>query len=239
MNNDEKEILYTLRWYINNHPDQKKEMLTLISRALGEAQTQPTPLPERETPPPDAKSEIHLAIVVGHEKNKPGAEFNGDFYESEYEFNSAIAELVKTLAGDVKVSIVYRDGIGISGAYKKVTELNPDLCVELHFNAYNEKAFGSETLHSPDPMDKTWADIIHKKICVAFERGGNSRGLKALSKSDRGAQSCYALTRIPNCLVEPFFGDNPSEASYASTHMKEYALSILDAVRDWKQKFLS
>jgi N-acetylmuramoyl-L-alanine amidase len=43
----------------------------------------------------------------------------------------------------------------------------------------------------------------------------------------------YSAGKVPNCLVEPFFGDNAKEASLAVEQMDDYAKAILRATREW------
>lgn len=187
----------------------------------------------RETPTPMDILTPRLVIIVGHEKKKPGATFA--LGGSEYQYNSEIANIIeersKTQKIDVKV--VFRDGIGISGAYKKAASLKPDACIELHFNAFNKKAIGTATLCSVESMDQTFAKLVHTKICSVFERVGLSRGVQVLPRSARGGANIYGLPGSANCLVEPFFGDVLSEAQLASSKKQQYAQCLIDAFVQW------
>lgn len=234
-----KDDLYTLRWYINNgfvDNAAKVQMLKLIQRLLGEEQAKSVEKDERETPEPGEATMLKLAIVVGHEKKRPGATLYGG--GSEYDYNSQLAELIKEFSPElgIETSIIYRDGIGIGGAYRKVAELNPDCAVELHFNAFNGIAHGTETLCSPAQHDKDLAFEVQSAMCLVFNRPGLSRGVKVLAKGDRGSQSVYALGATANCLVEPFFGDNPQEAEMARQRQGELAKSIVKGAREWAAK---
>lgn len=179
-----------------------------------------------------------LVVVVGHEKAAAGAGLHGG--GSEYSYNSKVAEIMKGYAANrypnVLVDIVLRDGIGIGGAYVKAKRLNPDACIELHFNAFNGQAQGSETLCSLEEKDKFFANIIQSAQCKVFERLGLSRGVKVISRAARGGQSVYALPGFANCLVEPFFGDNPTEAAMAKAKQSQYAQALVDAFVLWSQK---
>lgn len=243
----DKEKLYTLRWNINkamNEGDEKNEALKIISELLGESI--PKPLPGRETPDLDHKGSMKVAIIVGHEKSAPGADFAlQKKYPHEYAYNTAIAHSCESFVDSgaysaIQLKVIFRDGIGIGGAYEVVKRLGVDVAIELHFNAYNGVAKGSETLCSVDQKDKDLAAIIHEGICSVFERGGPSRGVKVLSRSDRGGQSVYSA-QCANCLVEPFFGDNPDEAKLAVEKFDAYAKSLLDSCVKWgiKQGLLS
>lgn len=240
MANIDKEKLYTIRWHVNKLiPDgeDKSEILRLLSDLLGEKEKAPTN--ERETLDPDDKKKIKLAIIVGHEKRAGGADFAiSSAYKDEYSYNTAIANLCNTFISsgaysNIQLKIIFRDGIGISGAYNVAKEWGCDCCIELHYNAYNTKASGSETLTTVDAQDKLFAQIIHNEICLALSRGGQSRVLKILSRGDRGGGNIYAMPGSANCLVEPFFGDNPTEAKLALDRMDQYAKCLLDGCVKW------
>jgi N-acetylmuramoyl-L-alanine amidase len=191
----------------------------------------------RETPAPDAKLKPVLVLIVGHERKAPGAAFALGGYE--YHYNSKVAELAKGFAGvaypGIRVEVVFRDGVGIAGAYKKANALKPDACIELHYNAFNKVALGTETLCTVDSKDQGFAKIVHKNICVVFERGGMSRGVKVLPRSARGGGNIYAMPAYSNCLVEPFFGDNPSEAKLAQDKQSAYAKCLIYSFVEWSR----
>lgn len=189
----------------------------------------------RETPDIHDINSPLLVLIVGHEKKAQGATLATG--GSEYEYNSKAADLSKKYAVSrgVRLEVIYRDGIGISGAYKKAMELKPDSCIELHFNAFNKKASGTETLCTPDKEDLAFSKLVHKEICEVFERGGLSRGIKVLARGSRGSSNIYSLPGFSNCLVEPFFGDNEKEAIMALEKQELYAIGLVDAtIKYWQ-----
>ncbi len=232
--------LYTARWCLNQTPPKIKGAVQSISDAINGVSGADVPdtvgdPKDSGTPNENDPLSAVLVVVVGHEKKAPGADFA--LGASEYQFNSDIAARMKIYAAakfpNLRVEIIFRDGIGIGGAYRKASALTPDACIELHFNAYNNQASGSETLSSVDAEDQRFAGIIHNHVCKVFERPGKSRGVKVLSRSGRGGQSLYSLPGSANCLVEPFFGDNMSEAKFADAHRGEYAAGLIDGVIEW------
>ena len=228
-----REYLYTLRWYVNNkaswEADSKKKVLDLLSKLLEEK------LDEPELPGIDDPNALHIGLIVGHEKRAPGASFNNEAFKHEYDYNTAVAAAVATIAEQmgVKTSVVFRDGIGISGAYREMRKIAPDCCIELHFNAYNGKVTGTETLCTTDANDKELANMVQSFVCAAFGREGFSRGVKVLSRSSRGGGNVYSGYGFANCLVEPFFGDNAGEAKMAAGNIDKYAKSLVEACLNW------
>lgn len=234
--------LYSIRWCLNETPakvDGAKILVTeLIDELTGKKPDEPAVIldpKDPETPSIEDHTKATLVVVVGHEKKAPGADFV--LGGSEYQYNSDIAQRMIDFAArkypNLKVVKIFRDGIGISGAYRKAAGYNPDCCLELHFNAFNGVASGSETLCSMNSEDKKFAAIVHGKICEVFERLGRSRGVRVLARGDRGGQTCYSLPGTANCLPEPFFGDNAKEAKLADEKRGEYAIALVEAAVEW------
>lgn len=236
--------LYTARWCVSQDPPKiegaRLEINSLINQLTGEETpelpiTEPTDPKDPETPNDADPLKACLVVVVGHEKKAPGADFA--LGGSEYQYNSDIAARMKQYAElkypNLRVEIIFRDGVGIAGAYRKALTFKPDACIELHFNAFNGSAHGSETLCSVDAVDRQFAAIIQDKICGVFSRTGQSRGVKVLSRSGRGGQSVYSLPGSANALVEPFFGDNKDEAKMADQRRVEYSTALVDGVILW------
>lgn len=192
---------------------------------------------KRETPAVNSQRVVHLGIIVGHEKKAPGAALAKPYNLSEYNYNSEVARQVEYFANTnplgVHVTTIFRDGVGISGAYDKAIKLKCDAIIELHFNAFDTKVGGSETLCSTNADDRAFAALVHSEVCAVFRGGNLSRGVKALGRGDRGGQSIYSFPKGANCLVEPFFGDNPGEAKLAMESTPKYAQAIVIAVNKW------
>lgn len=185
---------------------------------------------KRETPHPLAANPITLGLIVGHTKRAPGATLHNG--PSEYVYNTEVANIAKKYAERYKfltVHIIFRDVVGISGAYKKANTLKCDAVIELHFNAFNKKVVGTETLIAPGTANRAFAQFIHDMQCQVFERGGPSRGIKVLSRGQNGFGNVSSFPQGPNCLPEPFFGDTPSEALMAVRKKEAYAQGLIEA----------
>lgn len=177
---------------------------------------------------------VKLAIIVGHEKSAQGAKMAPPYGLTEYAYNTTIANKMKDLApAHIKPVIIFRDNIGISGTYRKAAELGCDCAIELHFNAFNKKASGSETLCTQNINDSDFAHIVHKKMCEAFGRAGSSRGVKTIARSARAGGNVHGFPEGANCLVEPAFGDNPEEAKLLIEKQDAYAAALIQAVDIW------
>lgn len=202
----------------------------------------PTPEIKSITPEPLPQPHervVHVGFIVGHDKRDGGAVMGGSSKLSEYDYNKALSNKILSLASErfpkLKVSIIFRDGVGIAGAYQKAKEIMCDCVIELHFNASEgKKATGTVTLCTPDHNDMEFAHIIHRHICQAFARTGDSMGVVVVGRAVRGAANVYAFKDGVNCLVEPFFGD--SEADLGQAKEGEYANALLQGVMSWAHK---
>lgn len=185
---------------------------------------------------------MKLAIVIGHEKKSPGSYAAAPLRLSEYDYNTEVAQLMYRFAMErgIQTKIFTRDNVGIKGVYKLVNDwaaatiYSKTVCIELHFNAANEKAKGTETLFDMDPTECIeFAREVHESVCLVFNRKGKeNRGLKKLGSGDRGYMN-VGECKIVSCLVEPAFGDNKDDAKLLMDLQNDYAKALVDAVTDY------
>lgn len=226
-----------------------KRFITAVLKALGilksvpgEPPTVELPEPGHTHPGPEAARQIRLGIIVGHEAKAGGAACAVPVggCSNEYQLNSVIANEIKEYSNRVNgidVQIIKRDGIGIAGAYKKAYDLNCDCVIELHFNAFNKKAVGTLTYTSPSAEDVEYSHYIQKAMVGVFGTNGRpDRGVVALARGDRGSRNVFSFNGMPNCLVEPVFGDVKSEINMLWDKRKEYAAALVNATLLWAKK---
>lgn len=178
---------------------------------------------------PAAGSARKLAIVVGHTERSTGASSVPPMSASEYPWNKDLAAKIVTecSALGATASVFFRDNVGISGAYAAVAASGAKAVVELHFNNNGGAARGTETLYGTAcAASKDWAKRVQDAMVELYGRGAGlplNRGLKKAPPHPRGGESVNALSNLPSCLIEPFFGDNPSDAALG--HNKKDALA--------------
>lgn len=161
---------------------------------------------------------VKVAIVVGHNPVGKGAYAPAPIAESEFEFNSDVAELMEELGFEygIKFEIFYREsGLSysreIDRVYAAVDAWRAAASVELHFNAASGAAVGTETLSSGSSGSLSLAGAIQDELVDLFDRSGSAdRGVVIRSASQRGGRSLHA-GRAPAILTEPFFGSTASE----------------------------
>lgn len=225
-----------------------KRFLIKLLTALGIIQKLPGIPPQIEVPE-DGKSHpaqgelrtVKLGIIVGHTKNESGADFyNGT---NEYAYNTETARLMELHAPrTVKHVTIFRDGIGIAGAYQKAFTENCDCVIELHCNAFNGKARGTLVYTSAATEDIEFSREMQKAMVAVFGTQGRrvdedyGRGVQVISRQDRGGGNVYSFNGMANCLVEPAFCDNKEDCQLLLDLQAEYAKALVNAVELWAKK---
>jgi len=154
-------------------------------------------------------SRYTFGIIIPHTDKHPGAT---SFGESISEYDYAF-EMIQTLGNEYDT----RDKDGVSGAARSLIKRDCNASIETHFNAYNQKAYGAEMLVLKNDSESIEvARLIMEDFKEYFpgRKLRGDRGLKLLSKGDRGS---YNLIAAKNqgmkvaLLSELFFGDNESD----------------------------
>lgn len=177
------------------------------------APTTPVVTPAPAAVPTTKGAYNKIAIIVGHGSGDSGA-VSWDGKRNEFEYNSNVAEKIKTLCSSKTIKTFYRDGRGISGVNKDARKWGGDLTLELHLNSFNGVAKGCEILAlSGDKASIKFGQDLATAFCNKFGRiKRDGDGVKELTSKDRGH---YSLALVddppPSVLIEPFFIDNKSE----------------------------
>lgn len=142
-----------------------------------------------------------VALLIGHNATDKGAvAFNN---ESEYDFNLKIALEVSKEFSLSQLQIFTKKDDYIS----RLNLFNPDLVIELHFNAFRTKANGCEALAlktSPDSIIQ--ADKFINDFSQYFLI--KSRGVKQLDNmDDRGFFNLNELRQFNSFIFEPCFAN--------------------------------
>lgn len=166
---------------------------------------------------------MRVGVVVGHSVKDPGAvNANG---RTEFGFNSELATMVSVelLKRDMDPVIIWRDRT-YSSMPEKVNSFNVDFSIELHCNAFNTKASGSETLFfSGSDNGCRLATFIQEEITGVL--GLSDRGAKGVDKSARGGLM-LVKTAKPHVILEPFFIDNAGDLTVGERRKPQLAEAI-------------
>ena len=129
---------------------------------------------------------MDVALVIGHKDHHPGA-CNKDDDLCEFCFNEELAYDISTELWYFDSEIVYRED---GGSYSKLPfyineDIDPELVVSLHCNAFNTKASGTEVLYYHRSIKgKAIAQVFQANLLYALELP--DRGIKGKGTEDRG-----------------------------------------------------
>lgn len=171
------------------------------------------------------------AVVVGHSRTSGGA-VNVASGTSEYEFNSQLAaricERVFVSTRGVETVRVERGTYALLP--RKVNALNPDFAIELHANAFNGIATGTEVLYwHSSVLGLEIANIFQKYITECLKL--RDRGAKPCKITDRGGYFLWGV-KAPALIIEPFFIDNDADLLAATQRFDALAVAYYNAVNE-------
>lgn len=174
-----------------------------------------------------------VCICIGHSTKDEGA-WSSDGKLGEYTFNKELADFIKAelVSASISAVIVNRltdgGGTGMSADIKAVNSIKSDCIIELHANAYNSKATGTETLYwHSSTKGKYLAQCIQDEMVKTL--GLADRGIKPINGSDRGG-SVLKGSYYPMVITEPFFIDNPTDLEKATDKRKDLAIAIAKGI---------
>lgn len=184
-------------------------------------------------PPLHKKHLGKVALVVGHTSRAGGAH-SSHFKMNEYKFyRNFMGPKIMNALLDLRIEskMFFRDNGGYRQAYKDVIDWDADIVIELHFNAFNGKASGTEILlannhDDPGLFEKEFAQDMVDKISGVL--GISNRGLKfrPKEKGERGWHLVNQTRSIPSILIEPFFGDNENDCREVSNNLTSFTAAI-------------
>ena len=123
---------------------------------------------------------------------------------------------------------------------KKIDAINPLFAVEYHFNAYTGDAEGFENLYWHLSSAGKKLASIHQKTHAEHFPASKNRGIEPLGDQahERGTLFCK-LPKCPSIITEPFFADNPADASalieYRDKLIESNVSSLLLSVSQFSQ----
>lgn len=189
---------------------------------------------QAELPHMEEARVLMLGVIVGHTQEAPGAK-SKTLGMYEYQYNKFVAEAMVAYGHhQVHVVVIYRDRIGVNGAYTEARKCGCDCVIELHFNAFNGNVRGTTTLCTADDSDVAFAKVVQDELCLLFNRSAHeNQGVVTIPRAGRGGANVHSFPEGVNCLVEPFYGDNEADSKLAMDLGVKYAWCLVDAVVRW------
>lgn len=172
-----------------------------------------------------------VALLAGHSIKDPGA-VNPNSGHTEYDYNRTLGNLIAielAKVGVVRPLIVNRDTY--KGLPSKVNATGADVAIELHCNAFNGEASGTEMLcWVNSKIGHLLADRLqnaaYKVLALPY------RGVKRIGADDRGG---YLLkrTEMPCVIVESFFIDNDNDLAVGLKYQHQLAKAYAQVIEDY------
>lgn len=172
---------------------------------------------------------MKIFLSAGHSQLKNGTYTSAMGLINEHEENvimvNKIANELRKDGHEVDTCIIPKKTLSLAkeeANYKLTREKSKsyDLCIEIHFNAFNKTAKGTEVLYYSE-NGKKYATIVQDKLSTLF----TNRGIK---KRD----NLYILTKTksPAILIEVCFCDNKEDVSIYNTNKDKIARLIADGI---------
>jgi len=206
-----------------NTESKLKEARCLIDQVLDELYGEDEPVtPDK----PELSEDIEVFLVVGHAGD-------GATGEQAYCKRLAIAVSMSLSAMGVR-SFTHHHTIVSYGARQDAMadacrRIAPKakVCVELHCNAYDGTASGSECLYNASPK---LAEDIQANMTHSFPQFAD-RGVK--QRSSGNGSGFLIKAPCASVITESFFIDNREQREYFDTHIKELGQAIAQGIVDY------
>jgi len=192
---------------------------------------------ELEHPPKEPEPTMGIAFIIGHTANAKGA-YSDYFKQSEYDFWGHRVRHFTFECIDLGVNSQFftRDGVGVAGAYREadiwLTQFDKKCVVELHFNAFNKRATGTEVLYVHDNAKE---GILANEVSFAMANilGLRDRGAKDLKPGQDGYTNVTQIASYPSILLEPFFGDNIDDCKAFERNEELFYRNVVLAIKNY------
>ncbi len=166
-----------------------------------------------------------IAIVVGHGPNIDRGATNGSV--TELDWNRDLAKQIISAIGNRAKAVLVNRVIERAQPVKQTNDTKADAAVELHLNAFNKKATGTEMIHSGSEKGIALAKALQTAAVKVL--GLTDRGIKLPQGGGRGA-GWLNRTNMPAVIVESFFIDNDSDLAKGNSVKPALAKAYADAL---------
>lgn len=169
------------------------------------------------------------ALVVGHSSTSKGA-INFKYKINEFDVNKSLANKIQKnikLNKNEILKLVFRKNY--STLPVELNLMYPSFIVEMHMNAFNGIAGGTEVLYYyTSKRGKQIAQVFQDSFVKNLRL--NNRGIKPKNLSDRGGYLLHH-TWEPCIITEPLFIDNNKEADIIINNEDLLVNSYIEAIQ--------
>lgn len=169
-----------------------------------------------------------IAIAIGHGPKIDLGATSADGKVTERDWNADLASRIAAhLSGRADARIIHRVTERVQPV-AQVNATNAVCAIELHCNAYNGVASGTEMIHHPGSKEGIRLARLLQSAAVGV-LALPDRGVKGPQAGGRGS-AFLANTRMPAVIVETGFIDNPRDLSVMTTRKNALALAYAEAL---------
>ncbi len=169
-----------------------------------------------------------IAIVVGHGPSVDKGAWNTTSGTSELDWNSKLATEIAFAIGRRALPVVIYRSVERQPPVDRVNTINPVCAVELHLNAYDTRASGTEMIHYPTSSNGIRLAKLLQTAAVGVLKLPD-RGVKGPQAGGRG-MAFLAKTHCPAVIVESFFIDNNADLQVGNLRKAALAKAYADAL---------
>ena len=169
-----------------------------------------------------------VAIVVGHGPVRDRGALSADKKVSELEWNRDLARRIyQAVNNRCRVGVVHRT-VESDPPVHAVNLLKATCAIELHLNAYNGQASGTEMIYwLSSSKGQILAQTLQEAATTMLHLP--NRGIKGPQAGGRGSKF-LSKTNCPAVIVESFFIDNPEDLRRGELVKEALAIAYADAL---------
>lgn len=216
--------------------ETSKEKSSSITRKVAKLNTKTTSRAKAKKTVANKDQEYVIAIAAGHNSSDNTGAHNGKLKEEELTIK--VAEKVEKLFEDYSnVKVVQTgstkdnpDGIKKGERTKLARDANPNLCIQIHFNAGG--GTGVEAIYKEgDEYSAQLAEILSETISTSMGLKNRKAGTDiAKSNKSLGIIESYAKSGFPSVVTEGGFIDGDAKLVGSDDGITKYAEGIVNGV---------
>jgi N-acetylmuramoyl-L-alanine amidase len=168
-------------------------------------------------------------INPGHDRQLDSGAVNPVTGIRECDEAFALGEMVQACLEEAGIAVRLRQDDDLAAVCEEANDRSADLFVSIHFNAFNGKVSGTETLVNTTPASLVLGHCIQQQVQAVL--GLPNRGLK-----ERPKLWVLRGTIMPAALVEVCFIDHMADMTRYQAKKRETAAAIARGIKDYMEQ---
>lgn len=169
---------------------------------------------------------MKVYLNAGHDRELDSGAINKNLGLTECEAAYELSQLIQHYLEDNGIAVVFGQSDDLFAICDEANRKECDIFVSIHFNAFNSRASGTETLISGSTGSLMLGHCIQSNIKAVLNLP--NRGLK-----ERPGLFVLRSTMMPAVLVETCFIDNDSDWRRYDAHKDDVARAIATGIMQY------